>query len=77
MTLSYILVVRHSPIFSFHCVFTSRPTSLLVLVEFCVFLYVIYVFTQVNNTVSTDQELMRYIQFQSFLIFLNLSDGIF
>jgi len=56
-------------------VFTSEPTSLLASNRASVF-YGIYVFTQYINIISTDQELMYSIQFQSF-IFLDLPDGIF
>jgi len=57
-------------------VFTSRPTFLLACKKTCVFLYGIYVFTQHINIVSIDEQLMRSIQIQSFLIFLDLPNGI-
>jgi len=37
----------------------------------------IYDFVQYVNIVSTDQEMMCSIQFQSFLIFFSLPDGLF
>jgi hypothetical protein len=44
--------------------------------NFCIILYGIYVLTQHIN-ISIDQELMCFIPFHSFLIFLDLPDGIF
>jgi len=57
-------------------VFTSTRTSLLASNRFCVFLYDIYAVTEHTDIVSREQELMWSIQFQFFLILLNLPDGI-
>jgi hypothetical protein len=54
-------------------VFTTRPSQ-----SFSISLYGIYVFAQYIYIFSiVDQELIYSSQFQSFLIFLDLPDGIF
>jgi hypothetical protein len=59
-------------------VFTSRPASLLASNTASVPSYETYVFDKyIINIISTDQQLMYYIQFQPVLIFLDLSDGVF
>jgi len=59
---------------SFPCVYsqTNLPTRLLIEVLCSSLWYLYYI-----NIVSTDQELMCFIQFQSSLVLLDLHDGIF
>jgi hypothetical protein len=56
---------------------TSLPVNLQQRDLLCLFFCDIYVFAQYNNIISTDQELMYSIQFQSFLTFLDVPEGIF
>jgi hypothetical protein len=58
-------------------VFTSRPTLLLASNSFSVFLYGVYVFAQYSNIVSIDQEVMCSVQFQFFLLLLDLPDDFY
>jgi hypothetical protein len=76
MTLSWILVTATN-IYLVSFVFTSRPISLPASNRASVFfLYGINISTQYFNTISINQELICYMQFQSLLIFLDLTDGV-
>jgi len=59
------------------CLYTSRPTSLVVSDSTYLFALCYLCFQQYINIISVDQKLIFYIQFQSFPNFLDLPDGIF